>query len=133
MAPVLVSRLLYVDRPPGQQQLMVEMVRLMMVTPLIFSVSGLIMGILQSYAAFWLPAIAISMNNIGIIIGALVIAPALPAHPGVGQVGDLNVMGASLWRRLERALAPARAAARLVQAFTPVCAFLLSLRIPGVA
>lgn len=92
-APLLVSQLLFTARPAEQQQLVVDMVRLMMVTPLVFSVSGLIMGILQSYAAFWLPAIAISMNNIGIIIGALVIAPALPPHPGVGQIGDLNVMG----------------------------------------
>ena len=61
--------------------------------PVIFSISGLLMGLLQSHAAFWLPAIALSMNNIGIIIGALWIAPALSPHPDVGQVGDLNIMG----------------------------------------
>ena len=92
-APQLVSHLLFADRAPEQQRLMVEMIRLMMITPVIFSISGLVMGILQSFAAFWLPAIAISMNNIGIIIGALLIAPILPPHPNVGQVGDLNVMG----------------------------------------
>ncbi len=92
-APQLVGQLLFTDRPPEQQRLMADMIRLMMITPVIFSVSGLIMGILQSYAAFWLPAIAISMNNIGIIIGALFIAPALPPHANIGQVGDLNVMG----------------------------------------
>lgn len=131
LAPLLVSHLLYIDRPPEQQQLMVEMVRLMMITPLIFSVSGLIMGILQSYAAFWLPAIAISMNNIGIIIGALVIAPTLPAHPSVGQVGDLNVMGLAYGAVLSAVLhllvqLPGlyRIRARL--------RILLSLRIPGV-
>ena len=102
LAPLLVSHLLYVDRPPEQQHLMIEMVRLMMITPLVFSVSGLIMGILQSYAAFWLPALAISMNNIGIIIGALVIAPALPPHPDVGQVGDLKRHGPGIRRCLER-------------------------------
>ena len=92
-APQLVSSVLLPGRPPQQQQLAAEMVRLMMLTPFIFSISGLVMGILQSHAAFWLPAIAISMNNIGIMIGALVIAPLLPAHPDVGQVGELNVMG----------------------------------------
>ena len=92
-APLLVSQLLFSDRPPEQQRLMVDMIRLMMITPVIFSLSGLVMGILQAHAAFWLPALAISMNNIGIIIGALVIAPGLPPHPDVGQVGDLNIMG----------------------------------------
>ncbi len=95
-APHLAEHLIFTDRPPEQQQLMVEMVRLMMITPFIFSISGLVMGILQSYAAFWLPALAISMNNIGIIIGAMIIAPALPPHPNVGQVGDLNIMGLAI-------------------------------------
>lgn len=93
VAPQLVSLVLYRGRSPQEQQLMIDMVRLMMLTPFIFSISGLLMGLLQSHAAFWLPAIAISMNNIGIIIGALFIAPALPPHPDVGQVGDLNIMG----------------------------------------
>ncbi len=92
-APQLVSSILLPGRPPEQQQLAVEMVRLMMLTPFVFSISGLVMGILQSHAAFWLPAIAISMNHIGIIMGALVMAPLLPAHPNIGQVGHLNVMG----------------------------------------
>ncbi len=92
-APLLVESLLLPARPPEQQQLMVELVRLMMLTPVIFSLSGIVMSILHSHAVFWLPALALSMNNIGIIIGALVIAPALPPHPGIGQVGALNVMG----------------------------------------
>ena len=92
-APQLVTLILYRERPPQEQQLMIDMVRLMMLTPVVFSISGLLMGLLQSHAAFWLPAIALSMNNIGIIIGALFIAPALSPHPDVGQVGDLNIMG----------------------------------------
>lgn len=92
-APQLVSLVLWAERPAQEQQLMVDMIRLMMLTPVIFSISGLVMAILQTHHAFWLPALAISMNNIGIILGALVIAPNLPAHPDVGQVGGLNVMG----------------------------------------
>ncbi len=92
-APQLTGEILYRARSPAEQRLMTDMVRLMMLTPVIFSVSGLLMGLLQSHAIFWLPAIATSMNSIGIIIGALFIAPALPPHPDVGQVGALNVMG----------------------------------------
>ncbi len=103
-APQIVSGVLSPGRPIEQQQLTVDMIRLMMLTPFIFSISGLIMGILQSHAVFWLPAIAISMNNIGIIIGALFIAPALPAHPNVGQLGELNVMGLAYGAVLSAAL-----------------------------
>ena len=93
LAPQLATLVLFRERSPQEQQLMIDMVRLMMLTPFIFSVSGLLMGLLQAHAVFWLPAIALSMNNIGVIIGALVIAPALPPHPDLGQVGHLNIMG----------------------------------------
>lgn len=92
-APQLVSTILLPGRSLEEQQLTVDMVRLMMLTPFIFSISGLVMGILQSHSAFLLPSIAISMNSIGIMIGALIIAPMLAPHPNVGQVGDSNVMG----------------------------------------
>lgn len=92
-APQLVEIVLLPGRSLEEQQLTVDMVRLMMVTPFIFSISGLIMGILQSHSSFLLPSIAISMNNIGIMIGALIIAPLLAPHPDVGQVAESNVMG----------------------------------------
>ena len=103
-APQLVRIVLLPGRPAEGQQLAVEMVRLMMLTPFIFSISGLVMGILQSHGAFWLPAIAISMNHIGIMFGALVIAPLLPAHPNVGQVGNLNALGLAYGAVLSAAL-----------------------------
>ncbi|MCY4146996.1 MAG: murein biosynthesis integral membrane protein MurJ [Chloroflexi bacterium] len=103
-APQLVGFVLWRGRSAQQQQLMVDMIRLMMLTPAIFSVSGLVMAILQAHHAFWLPALAVSMNNIGIIFGALVIAPNLPAHADVGQVGELNVMGLAVGAVLSAAL-----------------------------
>lgn len=92
-APWLVSNFLRPQSEPEAQALTVNMMRLMMVTPVIFSISGLIMGILQSHQQFLLPSIAISMNNIGIMVGALVIAPLLPPDPGVAQVGNANAYG----------------------------------------
>ena len=130
-APQLVSLVLYRERALDQQQLMTEMVRLMMFTPFIFSISGLLMGLLQSHAVFWLPAIAISMNNIGIIIGALFISPLLPPHPGVGQVGDLNIMGLAYGAVLSailHLLVQLPGVIKLPARLRP----LLSLRVPGV-
>ncbi len=91
-APWLVP-LMLPDSAPDAQALAVSLTQLMMVTPVIFAISGLIMGILQTHQLFLLPSIAISMNNVGLIIGALFIAPALPTVDGVAQVGDANVYG----------------------------------------
>ena len=130
LAPPLVSLALYSERSPQEQQLMIDMVRLMMLTPVIFSVSGLLMGLLQSHAAFALPAIALSMNNIGIIIGALFIAPLLAPHPDMGQVGDLNIMGLAYGAILSACLHLAiqlPGVLKLPVRLRP----LLSLRVPG--
>ncbi len=132
LAPQLVTLVLYRERSHEEQQLMIDMIRLMMLTPFIFSISGLLMGLLQSHAAFWLPAIALSMNNIGIIIGALLIAPALSPHPDVGQVGDLNIMGlayGAVLSALLHLLAQLPGLVKLPTRLRP----LLAPRVPGVA
>jgi len=92
-APQIVEIFLLPGRDSATQALTAEMTRLMMITPFIFSISGLVMGILQSQGIFLLPSIAISMNNIGIMFGALVLAPMLPALEGVGQVENANIYG----------------------------------------
>lgn len=80
-AQPLVQFILLRESPLEVQLLTVNMMRMMMITPFIFAISGLIMGILQSHGLFLLPSIAISMNSIGIMIGALLIAPLLVEQP----------------------------------------------------
>lgn len=93
-APLIVSAVLVPGRPEPVQTLATDLTRIMMVTPFIFSISGLIMGILQTYGSFLLPSLAISMNNVGLIIGALVLAFVIPVQPGSpAQVGAANVYG----------------------------------------
>ena len=53
----------------GQQQT-VELMRILLVSTLIFSVSGISMGILQSFNHFLLPALAPIMFDLGILFGA---------------------------------------------------------------
>lgn len=74
------------------QQLTVRLMQLMLVTPVIFSISGLLMGILNAHQLFTLPALAISMNNVGLIAGALLFAPILPPMPD----GTANIYGLAL-------------------------------------
>lgn len=93
IAPQLVRHLLLPDRSAQTQQLTTNLMQLMMITPFIFSISGIVMGILQSHGLFLLPSLAISMNSIGLIIGALLIAPSLPPTGDSGQVGANNIYG----------------------------------------
>jgi putative peptidoglycan lipid II flippase len=59
------------------QALTAQLMRLLLIPPVIFGVSGVVMGILYAHQKFWLPGLAPSMYNLGIIFGALVLAPAL--------------------------------------------------------
>jgi putative peptidoglycan lipid II flippase len=92
--PQMVSLWLAPGEPPEVQALTTHLTQIMMITPAIFSISGLFMGILNAHQRFWLPSLAISMNNVGLIIGALFFARLLPPDPtGIAQVGSANVYG----------------------------------------
>jgi putative peptidoglycan lipid II flippase len=94
-APQLVSTVLAPGRPPEVQALIASLTQVMMVTVVIFSVSGLVMGILNAEQVFTLPAMALSLNNIGQIFGILVLSRLLPPMLGPGQAGDANIYGAA--------------------------------------
>ncbi|PJF21343.1 MAG: murein biosynthesis integral membrane protein MurJ [Phototrophicales bacterium] len=91
LAPILVPVLLVPGKPADQQALTTSLTQMMLITTVIFSISGLTMGILNAHQNFTYPALAASMYNLGMIIGALVIAPNLA--PAANQTGDANVYG----------------------------------------
>lgn len=62
---------------PEQQALTTNLMRLMLITPAVFAVSGIVMGILNAHHEFLLPAAAPVMYNLSIISGALLLAPSL--------------------------------------------------------
>ncbi|MBI4675885.1 MAG: murein biosynthesis integral membrane protein MurJ [Chloroflexi bacterium] len=63
-----------------QQILTASLMRLMLVTPAVFAVSGIVMGILNAQHEFLLPAAAPAMYNLAIIGGALLLAPTLGVY-----------------------------------------------------
>ncbi len=71
----ITANLLIPEASPAQQALTTDLMRIMLCTVVIFGVSGLAMGILNAYQHFLTPALAPSMNNLGLIIGALFLAP----------------------------------------------------------
>jgi putative peptidoglycan lipid II flippase len=63
-----------------QRLLVAELMRLNLISTIIFSISGLVMASLQANQHFLLPAIAPSMYNVGQIVGALIFVPIFGIH-----------------------------------------------------
>lgn len=76
-APVLVRTVIAPGFDPPQQALTARLLRLMLLSPVIFGVSGIVMGALNAHQHFLLPALAPSVYNLSIIGGALLLGPRL--------------------------------------------------------
>jgi len=91
-APALVRLVLARDFDPASQALTVEILRILLISPAIFGVSGLLMGILNTHRHFLLPALAPTFHWLGWIAGVLWFAPA---H-GIYGLAYGAVLGAGL-------------------------------------
>ncbi len=83
---------------PAQQALTTSLTQVLLLTVVIFGISGLLMAILNAQQVFALPALALSMYNIGQIFGALVLTRVIASygtHYGtlIPQYGDLLARG----------------------------------------
>jgi len=63
--------------PPEKLDLMANLVRLMSVAQMLFTVSAFLTGVLQSQRRFLMPAIAPLLYNIGTILGVYFLSPSL--------------------------------------------------------
>lgn len=77
---------------PYKEQLTISLLRLMLPSAVIFGLSGLVMGILNSKQIFFIPALAPSMYSLGIIFGVVVLEPYI----GIYGLGWGVLIGASL-------------------------------------
>ncbi len=77
LARPIVLRVLVPQMPLEGQLLTVDLLRIMLGSTVIFSVSGLLMGVLNARQHFLLPAVAPILYNLGIIGGALLLSPSL--------------------------------------------------------
>lgn len=91
-ATPLVENLLLSKASHATQTETVELMRIMLITVVIFGISGLLMAILNSHQHFIAPALAPSLYNIGIILGALALSPSM----GVQGLAWGVVIGAGL-------------------------------------
>ncbi|MCX8062757.1 MAG: murein biosynthesis integral membrane protein MurJ [Anaerolineales bacterium] len=114
---ILLTALIYVLAPevvryilaPGfrtdaaKEATTVFLLRLMLPSAILFALSGLVMGILNSHQVFLIPALTPSMYQLGMIFGVLVLSPSL----GIAGLGWGVLIGAgfhlclqlpALWR-----------------------------------
>jgi putative peptidoglycan lipid II flippase len=71
LAPSLVSTSIAPGFAPETQAQTADMMRILLVGTILFSISGMITGILQGYQRFLLPALAPIMYDLGILFGVL--------------------------------------------------------------
>lgn len=62
---------------PAQEALTVNLMRIMLPSAVIFGVSGLVMGILNSHQKFFIPALTPAMYRLGMIFGVLFLTPRM--------------------------------------------------------
>jgi putative peptidoglycan lipid II flippase len=65
------------SRQPALETMTVNLLRLMLPSAVLFGISGLVMGILNSHQVFFIPALTPAMYRLGMIFGVLVLAPRL--------------------------------------------------------
>jgi putative peptidoglycan lipid II flippase len=76
-SPWIVTHVLAPRFDPQSQLLTSNLLRILLLSPVIFGVSGLFMGILNAHQIFLWPALAPSMYSLGIIFGVLFLAPSM--------------------------------------------------------
>lgn len=92
LARPLVTHILVPDFPPSQQMLTASLLRILLISTVIFGASGLSMSILNAHHHFFLPALAPVLYNLGIILGAVMLGPRW----GVYGLAWGVVMGAAM-------------------------------------
>ncbi len=91
-APWIVGTVVAPGLPPETLDQTVQLMRLLLLSTLIFSVSGIVMGILQSFNHFLLPALAPIMFDVGILFGVVFLLDRF----GVYGIALGSVLGAAL-------------------------------------
>ncbi len=76
-AQPLVHYILAPGFPPEQEALTVNLLRIMLPSAVIFGISGLVMGILNSHQVFFVPALTPAMYRLGMIFGVLFLSPSM--------------------------------------------------------
>ncbi len=73
----VIQYILAPDFNPAKQQLAASLLRILLIAPTIFGVSGIVMGALNAHQKFLLPALASTMLWVGYIFGLIIFVPSM--------------------------------------------------------
>ena len=73
----VIQHILAPDFNPGKQQLAASLLRILLIAPTVFGVSGIVMGALNAHQKFLLPALASTMLWVGYIFGLIFFVPSM--------------------------------------------------------
>lgn len=98
-APAIVRYLLApgFSADPSQFALTVELLRLQLASVILFGLGGLVVGVLNAHQIFFVPALAPSMYQLGLIFGVVVLGPGY----GIRGLAWGVVLGATLYLLLQ--------------------------------
>jgi putative peptidoglycan lipid II flippase len=104
LAEPLIARVIAPELSADAQALAVNLTRLLLLSPLLLGLGAAGKGMLEAQDAFTLPAVAPILYNVGIIVGALALAPVMGAYglaAGVliGAAGHVLIQFVDLLRR----------------------------------
>ncbi|MCD6289789.1 MAG: murein biosynthesis integral membrane protein MurJ, partial [Anaerolineae bacterium] len=104
LARPLVTHIIAPGFTPEQQALTATLMRWMLISTVVFGISGIFMGILNACQHFLLPALAPVIYNLSIIAGAWFLAPrwgvrGLVMGVVAGAFGHLLVQVPGIWRQ----------------------------------
>ncbi len=103
LAPALVANVVAPGFDETVRAQTVELMRILLISTVVFSVSGIMMGILQSHNNFLLPALAPILFDVGILLGVIFLMPPFGVR-GIafgavfGSFLHLGVQIPGLWR-----------------------------------
>ncbi|NLE46537.1 MAG: murein biosynthesis integral membrane protein MurJ [Chloroflexi bacterium] len=92
IAPTIVRTLIAPGFSTAQQARTTDLLRVMLLSPIIFGASGVVMAVLNAQQHFFLPALAPAIYNVGIIGGAVLLGPRM----GVMGLAAGSIVGAVL-------------------------------------
>ncbi|NLT41502.1 MAG: murein biosynthesis integral membrane protein MurJ [Anaerolineae bacterium] len=135
LAGPLARHVVAVGFDPERQALTASLMRIMLLAPIAFSVSGVFMGVLNSYGRFLAPALAPSAYNLAIIIGAAFLSPEIGAFGlalgvAVGSVAHYVIQLPQVLTLMPEELAPGPAEHGILGLRSPHVREVVRLMIP---